>query len=200
MTDQLFPPTPSVTPADRSHLKNHLPLVVWLTGYSGSGKSTIANALEYRLVHEFHAHTYLLDGDSLRSGLNQDLGFSDADRTENIRRVGQLARLFFDAGLIVITAFISPFQSDRDKVRALLPPSAFWEVYVSCPLEICIQRDPKNLYHQASAGAIANFTGLTSPYQPPSHPELVLPTDQLTVEECVQQLVDRMLSLKVIQR
>ena len=173
----------------RSKVKCHQPLVIWLTGYSGSGKSTIANALEYRLVNEHQAHTYLLDGDNIRTGLNAGLGFSEADRQENIRRIGEVARLMYDAGLIVITAFISPFRADRDCVRARFEPGAFWEVYVSCPLEVCEQRDPKGLYKKALSGEIADFTGISSPYEEPLRPELVLKSAEASVEECVTQLL-----------
>jgi len=134
MHNEIHPHQHSVTLEDRSRIKGHLPLVLWMTGLSGSGKSTLANALEYRLVKTYGAHTYLLDGDNVRTGLNAGLGFTEADRRENIRRVGEVARLMYQAGLIVITAFISPYRSDREMVRSLLPPEAFWEVYVSCPI------------------------------------------------------------------
>jgi len=175
-----------------------MPLLIWLTGLSGSGKSTIASALEQRLNKEFGVHTYLLDGDNIRTGLNADLGFSDSDREENIRRIGEVAKLMVDAGLIVITAFISPFQRDRDRVRALLPAGQFWEVYVECPLEICEQRDPKRLYAKARQGQIPEFTGISSPYEAPLRPELVLPTHTETLESCVDQLIQKLLVEKII--
>lgn len=198
MQKDLYPHIHMVSLDDRSRLKGHRPLVLWLTGLSGSGKSTIANALEYKLVHIYKAHTYLLDGDNIRTGLNAGLGFSEEDRKENIRRVGEVAKLMYDAGLIVITAFISPYQSDRDMVRALLPSDAYWEVYISCPLETCIERDPKGLYKKALAGEISDFTGVNSPYEPPSEPEFQVHTDQLSVDECVEKIITKMLELKII--
>jgi len=198
MQKDLYPHIHMVSLDDRSRLKGHQPLVLWMTGFSGSGKSTIANALEYKLVHTYKAHTYLLDGDNIRTGLNAGLGFSEEDRKENIRRVGEVARLMYDAGLIVITAFISPYRSDRDMVRALLTSGAYWEVYVSCPLETCMERDPKGLYKKALAGEISDFTGVNSPYEPPSEPELQVHTDQLSVDECVEKIITKMLELQII--
>jgi adenylylsulfate kinase len=182
----------------RSSLKNHFPLVIWLTGYSGSGKSTIANALEARLVHEYKAHAYILDGDNIRSGLNSDLGFSEEDRNENIRRVGEVAKLMYDAGLIVITAFISPFQAERNKIRNLFAPNAFWEVFVSCPLEICKKRDPKGLYAKAVIGNLKEFTGVSSPYEIPLTPELILNSNEFGIEECVSELINLMIKKKIL--
>jgi bifunctional enzyme CysN/CysC len=147
--------------------------VVWFTGLSGAGKSTIANLLEKRLF-ALGKHTYLLDGDNVRHGLNRDLGFTEADRVENIRRVGETAKLFVDAGLIVLCAFISPFRSERQMARDLLPKGEFVEIFVDTPLEIAERRDPKGLYRKARAGAIKNFTGIDSPYEAPEHPELRL--------------------------
>lgn len=199
MEDTLFPYIHSVSNADRSQIKSQVPLVIWMTGYSGSGKSAIANALEYRLVHEFGAHTYLLDGDNVRTGLNKDLGFSDQDRKENIRRVGEVAKLMTAAGLIVITAFISPFKSDRDMVRNLFEKGKFWEIFVSCPLDKCIQRDPKGLYEKALAGKISGFTGVGSRYEAPLQPEIVIETDKNDLEVCVQQIIDKLLIEKIVQ-
>lgn len=178
----------AVDKADRYRLTGHRGGVVWLTGLSGSGKSTLASALDRRL-NELQIRSYVLDGDNLRHGLNRDLGFSPEDRKENIRRVGEVAALFADAGLIAVAAFISPYAADRDMVRALLPAEAFMEVHVSCPLEVCESRDPKGLYRKARAGVIAEFTGVSSPYEPPQHPELTLATDRLTMEACVEELV-----------
>jgi adenylyl-sulfate kinase len=200
MNKQIIPHQHQITQADRTSLKGHKPLLIWLTGLSGSGKSSIASALELRLNKEFCAHTYLLDGDNIRTGLNADLGFSDSDREENIRRIGEVAKLMVDAGLIVITAFISPFQRDRDRVRPLLPTGQFWEIYVECPLEVCEQRDPKHLYEKARQGQITEFTGISSLYEEPSNPELILKTDQDSLEKCVDQLIQKLFNEKFINQ
>lgn len=194
---ELFPHKRLVNRQRRSVVKDQLPLVIWLTGLSGSGKSTIANALELELIY-LKAHTYLLDGDDIRLGLNSDLGFSEEDRRENIRRVGEVATLMYDAGLIVITSFISPFQSDRDMVRMKIDPGAFWEIFVSCPLEECVRRDTKGLYKKALAGEIENFTGISSPYEEPLTPELVLETSIYNVDNCVSKIIEKMMAEKVI--
>jgi len=180
-----------ITKQERAQQKNQKPCVIWLTGLSGSGKSTLANALEARLAELGH-HTYLLDGDNVRHGLNKDLAFSDADRIENIRRIGETARLFVDAGIIVITAFISPFKSDRQMARNLLEQGEFIEVHVDAPLEICEQRDPKGLYAKARAGQIKQFTGIDSPYEPPESPEVRVDTGTNDVDTCVQALLDEL--------
>jgi adenylyl-sulfate kinase len=190
MTKNILPHQTSITPQERSAIKGHQPAVLWFTGLSGSGKSTIANAVDLTLNRQYHAHTYLLDGDNIRTGLNRDLGFSLADRTENIRRIGEVARLLHDAGLIVLTAFISPLNADRQAVRDLLGAGNFLEVYVNCPLEECVRRDPKGLYRKAQAGEIPEFTGISSPYEPPLAPELVLNTSQQSLEECVAAAVE----------
>lgn len=197
--DTLFPNQNAVSRRMRSNIKGHLPLVIWLTGLSGSGKSSIANELEIRLVREYNAHTYLLDGDNVRAGLNKGLGFSEADRRENIRRVGEVAKLLYDAGLIVIAAFISPYRSDRELVRDLFHPGAFWEVFVSCPLEICKNRDPKGLYSKAVRGEIPDFTGISSPYESPVSPELILRSDQLKIEESVTLVLSLMIKKKILK-
>ena len=184
----------------RSEVKGHDPLVIWLTGLSGSGKSTIANELEYQLVAKHSAHTYLLDGDNIRTGLNAGLGFSDEDRKENIRRIGEVAKLMHDAGLIVITAFISPFRSDRDMVRQLFAPGEFWEVFVACPLEVCKKRDPKGLYVKALKGEIAQFTGINSPYEAPISPELTVESDLHPVDECVSSILTKMKSSGILKK
>lgn len=180
-----------ITKADRALVKSQQPRCIWLTGLSGSGKSTLANALEVTLA-KAGRHTYLLDGDNVRHGLNKDLGMSDADRTENIRRVGELSKLMVDAGLIVISAFISPFRSDRDAARALFEPGEFIEVYVEAPLETCEQRDPKGLYQKARQGLIKDFTGIDSPYEAPLAPELVVNTATHDIETCVRQILSVM--------
>jgi adenylyl-sulfate kinase len=198
MSNHIIPHQHYINQSDRTAIKQHQPLLIWLTGLSGSGKSTIASALELRLNKEFGVHTYLLDGDNIRTSLNADLGFSDSDREENIRRIGEVARLMVDAGLIVITAFISPFQHDRDKVRTLLPAGQFWEVFVECPLEICEQRDPKRLYAKARLGQIPEFTGITSPYEPPEKPELIVSTHTQPPESGVNQLIQKLLKESII--
>ncbi|HET7175133.1 MAG TPA: sulfate adenylyltransferase subunit CysN [Gammaproteobacteria bacterium] len=177
-----------VTRLQRANQKGQQPCVIWLTGLSGSGKSTIANALEQALFLEGY-HSYLLDGDNVRHGLNKDLGFTDEARVENIRRIGEVARLFVDAGVIVITAFISPFRADRRLVRELLDPGEFVEVFLDTPIEVCEQRDPKGLYRKARAGEIKNFTGIDAPYEPPQTAELTLHSDRDSVEECVAQVM-----------
>jgi len=166
----------------RSQLKNQKPCVIWLTGVSGAGKSTIANALDKRL-HAMGKHTYILDGDNVRNGLCKDLGFTDDDRKENIRRIAEVAKLMVDAGLIVITAFISPFKSEREMVRRLFNRNEFLEVFVDIPLEVAERRDVKGLYRKARAGKIKNFTGIDSPYEPPESPDLVLRSIQSSPEE-----------------
>jgi len=175
----------------RASQKQQKPCVIWLTGLSGSGKSTLANALEARLV-AMGRHTYLLDGDNVRHGLNRDLGFSDADRIENIRRIGEAAKLFVDAGLIVITAFISPFKSDRQMARSLVEQGEFIEVHVDAPLTVCEERDPKGLYAKARAGVIKQFTGIDSPYEAPDEAELRVATGEDGVAECVEQLLSEL--------
>ncbi len=162
-----------ISRADRERVKSHTGACLWFTGLSGSGKSTIAGELE-AVLNGLGAHTYLLDGDNVRHGLNSDLGFSEEDRTENIRRIGEVAGLFVDAGIIVMTAFISPFRKDRAAVRALLPEGRFIEIFVDADLETCRTRDPKGLYVKAKTGEIKNFTGITSPYEPPETPELTI--------------------------
>jgi bifunctional enzyme CysN/CysC len=174
---------------DRTQLKGHSPAVIWLTGLSGAGKSTIANELEHTL-NKMGIHTYLLDGDNVRHGLCKDLGFSDKDRVENIRRIGEVAKLFSDAGIVVITAFISPFKNDREMVRAILPQGEFVEVFVDAPLTVCEERDPKSLYKKARKGEIKSFTGIDSPYEAPELPEIHLQTDKHTVAESVEKILE----------
>lgn len=178
----------SVSHEDRIAHKGHQPALLWYTGLSGSGKSTIANAVDRKLF-ELGCHTYLLDGDNVRHGLNNDLGFGDEDRVENIRRITEVAKLFVDAGLIVGTAFISPFMADRAQARELAGKH-FIEVFVDTPLAICEQRDPKGLYEKARAGEIANFTGISSPYEAPESPEVHLRTADMSVEAAAEQVVE----------
>jgi adenylylsulfate kinase len=178
----------AVTRDDRTQLNGHRGCTVWLTGLSGSGKSTIAVDLEKRLL-ERGVRTYILDGDNIRHGLNKNLGFSPEDRTENIRRIGEVAKLFTDAGLVAVTAFISPYRADRDQVRALMPAGDFVEVFVDCPVEVCEQRDVKGLYKKARAGEIKEFTGISAPYEAPDKPELAINTAEQSVEESAKQIV-----------
>jgi bifunctional enzyme CysN/CysC len=178
-----------VDKAARAELKGQKPAVLWFTGLSGSGKSTIANLVERKLFAEGR-HTYLLDGDNVRHGLNRDLGFTDADRVENIRRVGEVAKLFADSGLIVLVSFISPFRSERRMARDLLPPGEFIEVFVDTPIELCMQRDPKGLYEKARAGQIKNFTGVDSPYESPEAAEITLRTAKRSAEDLANDAVD----------
>jgi adenylylsulfate kinase len=178
----------AVTREDRAQLNGHRGCTVWLTGLSGAGKSTIAVDLEKRLL-ERGVRTYILDGDNIRHGLNKNLGFSPEDRTENIRRIGEVAKLFTDAGLVAVTAFISPYRADRDQVRALMQPGDFVEVFLDCPVEVCEQRDVKGLYKKARAGEIKEFTGVSAPYEPPAKPELAINTAGQTVDESALQIV-----------
>ena len=174
----------------REQLNKHRGFTIWFTGLSGSGKSTLSVALEERLYH-MGCRTYRLDGDNVRTGLNRDLAFSPEDRIENIRRIGEVAKLFRDAGLINLSAFISPYRQDRDMARNLSPreENDFLEVFVDAPLEVCEQRDPKGLYKKARAGSIPNFTGISAPYEAPDHPEIHIRTDQTSIEEAVEQIV-----------
>jgi len=169
-------------------LKNQRPAVLWLTGISGAGKSTLGNIVEKKLA-ALGRHTFLLDGDNLRHGLNRDLGFTDADRVENIRRVSEVVKLLTDAGLIVITAFISPFRSERQLVRQMMPEGEFFEIFVDTPLAQAEARDVKGLYKKARAGQLKNFTGIDSPYEPPEQPELHIDTTTLTLEEAADAVV-----------
>lgn len=185
----------AITRADHAAMKNQTPRVLWFTGLSGSGKSTIANAVEQQLFL-MNRHTFLLDGDNVRHGLNRDLGFTEADRIENIRRVGEVARLMADAGLIVLTAFISPFRAEREMVRAMLPEGEFIEIFVDTPLEVAEARDVKGLYKKARSGQLKNFTGIDSPYEPPENPEIRVNTVDMTPEEAARHIIDRILPLK----
>ncbi|WP_245686864.1 adenylyl-sulfate kinase [Tenuibacillus multivorans] len=178
----------SITKKKRQEINRHKSCVLWFTGYSGSGKSTLANELD-RQLYDLKISSYVLDGDNIRHGLNHDLGFSANDRIENIRRVGEVAKLFVDSGTIVMTAFISPFQKDRDQVRQLFEDHEFIEVFVDCPFEICEQRDPKGLYRKARKGEIKDFTGIDSPYEPPLNPELTVETEKHSIKEAANQII-----------
>ncbi|CAM3752577.1 adenylyl-sulfate kinase [Cytobacillus oceanisediminis] len=178
----------TISKEERRAQNGHGSVVLWFTGLSGSGKSTIANAVSHELFRQ-GINEYVLDGDNVRHGLNKDLGFSESDRNENIRRIGEVAKLFVDSGKIVTTAFISPFRSDRDGVRALFEEGEFVEVFIDCPLEECERRDPKQLYVKARRGEIKDFTGIDSPYEAPDYPEITVRSDQFSVEEAVEQIL-----------
>ncbi|MFX3659550.1 MAG: adenylyl-sulfate kinase [Ectobacillus sp.] len=178
----------SVSKEERRSQNGHSSFVLWFTGLSASGKSTVANALARKLFEQ-NIRSYVLDGDNIRHGLNKDLGFSEHDRTENIRRIGEVAKLFVDGGIIVLTAFISPFREDRKQVRELLAQDEFIEVFVHCPIEECEKRDPKGLYEKARSGQIKQFTGIDSPYEEPKQPEVTIHTHLYSVEECAEQII-----------
>ncbi len=178
-----------ITRTDRMRLLQQKPAVLWFTGLSGSGKSTLADRVEQEL-HQKGFKTYLLDGDNIRHGLNNNIDFSEEGRKENIRRIGEVAKLFTDAGIIVLTAFISPFREDRDRVRAMLGAGEFIEIHVDCPLEVCEGRDVKGLYAKARRGEIPNFTGISSPFEPPLQAEITVHTDQKDLESCVNQILE----------
>ena len=185
-----------ITKKDRIKLTKQKPSIIWLTGLSGSGKSTLANGLEEVLYHNGN-FTYLLDGDNIRHGLNTDLGFDDKSREENIRRIGEVAKLFVDSGLIVITAFISPFKKDREFVRSLVEEGEFIEIFVDTPIEICQKGDPKGLYKKALNGDIQNFTGIDSPYEKPNNPEIILKPD--SIENNLKTIINYLIKNKYIK-
>jgi len=187
-----------VTHEARILRNGHRAAILWFTGLSGSGKSTLAKAVEKALFVR-RCHTYILDGDNIRFGLNRDLGFSPEDRTENIRRIGEVANLMMDAGMICLTAFISPYRADRQAARDIAPAGRFLEVYCKCSLEECERRDPKGLYKKARAGQIPEFTGISAPYEEPEHAQITLETDKHTVEECVRQVIDHLIATKVLE-
>jgi adenylylsulfate kinase len=178
----------TVSKQEREKISGHKGCTVWLTGLSGSGKSTLANLLE-KALWERGVRSYVLDGDNIRHGLNKDLGFSPADRTENIRRIGEVAALFTDAGVVAVTAFISPYRADRDRVRAIMKPGDFVEVFVDCDLTECEKRDPKGLYKKARAGEIPEFTGISAPYEAPEKPELVIKNTKQSPEESLREMI-----------
>jgi len=178
-----------ITKEDRIRLTKQRGVTIWLTGLSGSGKSTIAVELEHALLENKH-HAFILDGDNIRHGLNKNLGFSPEDRTENIRRIGEVAKLFTDANIITITAFISPYREDRNKARNLQGEGEFLEIYIKCPLEVCEQRDTKGLYKKARAGEIKDFTGISAPYEEPINPDLTIDTSEMSVEESTRIILN----------
>lgn len=187
MSSNLYPIETKVSAAARERLLKQKAQLIWFTGLSGSGKSTLAVRLEAHL-HASGFKTYLLDGDNIRSGLNRDLSFTDEGRVENIRRIGEVSRLFLDAGIIVLSAFISPFQADRDQVRKIVGPEHYFEVFVNAPIEVCEQRDVKGLYKKARAGEVSNFTGINSPYEVPRHPDITINTHEQSIEQSIDAL------------
>ncbi len=194
----IIPHIGKVTREDRKRMKNHRSFTLWFTGLSGSGKSTLSHKVEEKL-YEMGIHTYVLDGDNIRMGLNKDLRFSEEDRKENIRRIGEVAKLFVDAGIVVLTAFISPYRRDRNFARSIVKEGDFIEVFVKCPVEICEERDPKGLYKKARAGIIKGFTGIDDPYEEPLNPEIIVETDKMTIDECVDKIVDYLKNKELIQ-
>ncbi|MES9827646.1 MAG: adenylyl-sulfate kinase [Candidatus Thiodiazotropha sp.] len=197
MDDNIFWHHAVINREQREKMNLHRAKLLWFTGLSGSGKSTLAHALEERL-HQRGCRTYVFDGDNVRHGLCRDLGFGIEDRTENIRRIGEMSKLFVDAGVIALTAFISPIRKDRDNVRRLFQTDDFIEVYVKASLETCESRDVKGLYKKARAGVIPNFTGISSPYEIPDKPEIVIDTENREIDECVNSLLESLESLDVI--
>lgn len=186
--NNIYPIKTKVSTAQREVLMNQKARLIWFTGLSGSGKSTLAVQLEAAL-HAKGFKTYLLDGDNIRSGLNKDLSFTDEGRVENIRRISEVCKLFLDAGVVLLSAFISPFQADRELVKSIVGPENYIEVFVNAPLEVCEQRDVKGLYKKARAGEVQNFTGISSPYERPLHPDVVIETDKVSVEESIELLM-----------
>jgi adenylylsulfate kinase len=189
----------TVTRARRETLNGHGSVILWFTGLSGAGKSTLAHSVEEQL-HRTGCRTFVFDGDNVRHGLCSDLGFSAEDRVENIRRVGEMAKLFLEAGVISLTAFISPFRADRERVRSLVPHGDFLEIYCRCPLEVCETRDVKGLYKKARAGQIADFTGISAPYEEPTDPELIVDTNVLSLDESVASVMGLLRQRGIIGR
>jgi len=186
-----------VTREEREELHGHKGAVIWFTGLSASGKSTIARHLE-KMLYEAGCSTYVFDGDNVRHGLCGDLGFSAEDRTENIRRIGEMVKLFVDAGIIAMTAFISPYRKDRERIRDLIGRDHFFEIYVNCPVDLCAERDQKGIYAKAKAGTIKNFTGISAPYEPPEEPSLVIQSDQVDATQAAQQVLDILKNAKIV--
>ncbi|MBC8282255.1 MAG: adenylyl-sulfate kinase [Nitrospinae bacterium] len=188
----------NVTQGERELKSSQKGAIVWLTGYSGAGKTTLGAGLT-RKLYESHFSAYMLDGDQVRQGLNSDLDFSSEDRSENIRRIGEVAKLFADAGFLTVVAFISPFREGRDRVRAGVPQGRFVEVFVDCSLEVCEERDTKGLYKKARSGDLKEFTGISSPYENPLCPEVHLRTDEMGIDECVDKIIGHMVGAKIIK-
>jgi len=189
----------AVDQAARISIKNHRPALLWFTGLSGAGKSTIASRVEQRLNH-LGCHTYLIDGDNIRGGLNRDLGFTEADRVENIRRVQEVSRLFLDAGLIVLVSLISPFRSERLHVRETMKDGEFFEIFVDAPIELCRKRDPKGLYAKADRGELKNFTGVDAPYEAPEHPEMHLRTGEQSADLLAESVLRYLRDSNILNR
>ena len=189
MTENIIPHSHSISISDRIKKMGYRPQLIWFVGLSGSGKSTLASALEEKLFED-GLNTYILDGDNIRSGLNNDLDFSDESRKENIRRIAEVSKLFLDAGVVVLTAFITPFAQEREKVKALIGEENYTEVFVNCPIEECEKRDVKGLYAKARRGEIKNFTGIDSPFEEPENADINIPSHQLSVSEGVQKIYD----------
>jgi adenylylsulfate kinase len=189
----------NITKHDRERLNGHFGATLWFTGLSASGKSTVAHEVEDQLYNR-ETRSYVLDGDNIRHRLNRDLGFSPEDRKENIRRIGEVAHLFNEVGFIVLCAFISPYRADRQAVRDLQDDGSFFEVFCRCPIEVCELRDPKGLYKKARAGEIADFTGLSAPYEEPQNPELILDTDQETIKESAEKVINFLIEKDIIVR
>ncbi|MGG1247822.1 adenylyl-sulfate kinase [Bacillus spizizenii] len=189
----------AITKSDRQSLNGHKSCALWFTGLSGSGKSVLANAVDENL-YRMGIQSYVLDGDNIRHGLNQDLGFRTEDRIENIRRIGEVAKLFVDSGQVILTAFISPFREDRNMVRALFPEGEFYEIYVKCPLHVCEQRDPKGLYQKARNGEIKHFTGIDSPYEAPLSPDFIIESDQISISDGADLIITELQSKGIIKK
>ena len=195
----IFPSPSSVSIADRHLLNRHSGGLIWFTGLSGSGKSTLAHAVEEKL-HSLCVRSYVLDGDNIRTGLNKDLGLSPENRKENIRRIAEVAKLMADAGLLVFAAFIAPYKQSREYVRKLMIGWPYYEIYVKCNVEACAKRDPKGLYKKAHAGKITNMTGISAPYEEPEHPSLIIETDKLDLQQCVDEVIEFLLKQDLIMK
>ncbi len=197
MTDEVYWHASNITRQIRQEKNQHKSFVLWFTGLSGSGKSTLANAVEKKLF-EMDYNVTVLDGDNVRHGLCSDLGFTEEDRHENLRRIGEVAKLFVESGTIVLAAFVSPYREDREQVRSRLPHGDFYEVYCKCDLEVCEERDPKGLYKKARAGEIPNFTGISAPYEEPIKPDMIVNTNHLSLKEEVNLILSKLVSKNLI--